>query len=480
MEKKAPKILPYNLEAEQSMLGCLFLNTDAQAKGFEVLKPTDFYSNAHQKIFDAMQSLFRQNTAVDYITVNKELERKGNLEEIGGVSYLVDLTDAVPSSANYNHYIDIIKNDSILRQLIKANQDSINICMETQDSKTALAQAEKLIMEISKSQYKTELKHISEGVTEVVSRMEKAYIDKNAFRGVRTGFPTLDNITKGLQKGDLILLAARPGVGKTALALNICTNAAISGKASVAIFSLEMPLLQLAQRSVSSVGFVNMEDTMIGTGNQNVWTSVMHTKDALAKTQIYVDDSSLIKPTEILSKCRRMQREHGLDLVMVDYLQLMSSDNRVKENRQVEVSEITRFMKICAKELGVPILLLSQMSRAVEQRSDKTPNLSDLRESGAIEQDADIVMFISKIGDDKKSADEIDNSADQDCKLIIAKHRNGALGSIDLKWSGEYVRFYESKDRKTYNNINKTNKKFDETITPEKDVDIDSAFGDKE
>lgn len=479
MDKK-PKILPYNMEAEQSILGCIFMSPESQVQIFSKLNKDDFYSAAHQKIYDAMKALYTNNEAVDYITVNKQMERDGTLEEAGGVSYLVELTNALPSAANYSSYIDIIRNDSILRKIIAVNQASINYCLETQSSKDALENAEKLIMDISKTEHTSELRHISEGVTEVVSRMEKIFIDKDAYRGVKTGFPRLDQVTNGLQKGELILLAARPSVGKSAFAMNIATNAALHDNASVAVFSLEMPITALAQRSLASVGSVPMDDTKKGTNDQNVWSSVMKTKDLLSKARLYIDDSSLIKPMELLSKCRTLKHEHGLDLVVIDYLQLMTSDKAERESRQVEVSEITRYLKIAARELQVPILVLSQMSRSVEQRQDKTPMLSDLRESGSIEQDADVVMFIQR--EDRSADADEELSPDLDCKLIIAKNRQGELDTIPLKYAGAFTRFYEAGDRRAsqrYATPRQDDSAQDGTITPTKDQAIDDIFGEQ-
>lgn len=476
--ENTPKMLPHNLEAEQALLASIFMNVDAQGESFVKLKPEDFYSLSHQKIFKAMLNNYAKNYNIDYVTVATELEKENEIENVGGIDYLINLTNYLPSSANFKHYLSIIKNDATLRKVIKASQDNINYCFENSDAKKVLAYAEKSIFDISKEQDVTELRHISAGVMEVVDRMEKLSIDKNAFKGLKTGFPTLDAITKGFHKGDLILLAARPGIGKTSLALNICSNAANLSNSVVAVFSLEMPMSQIAQRVMCSVGFITMDDATSGTNNPSTWETVLKTKDLVSNAGIYVDDSSLTTPAQIISKCRRLKAEKGLDLIMIDYLQLMKSDasNSKREvNRQQEVSDLTRSLKIAARELECPIILLSQLSRDIEKRVDHKPQLSDLRESGAIEQDADIVMFIDRTNEVDKDGDqneEKETTNDEDCRLIIAKHRNGALGSINLKWASEYTKFYEPKSNNfTYTKVTKVDDASDD-LQPIDDEDI--------
>jgi len=478
--ENTPKILPHNLEAEQSLLGCIFLSVDAQGTCFIRLKPEDFYSIAHQKIYGAMLKNYAKNIVVDYVTVTKQLEADGDIETVGGFNYLIDLTNMVPSAANYKHYLEIVKNDSTLRKIIKAGQDSINYCFETDDAMKALAYAEKMVFDISKEQNVSELRPISEGVMEVVDRMEKLSIDKNAFKGIKTGFPTLDSYTKGFHKGDLILLAARPGIGKTSLALNICSNAAMHSNAVCAVFSLEMPMSQIAQRVMCSVGYISMNDMTSGTDNTSTWDTVLQTKEIVSNAGIYVDDSSLTTPAQIISKCRRLKAEKGLDLIMIDYLQLMRADasgSKREVNRQQEVADLTRSLKIAARELECPIIVLSQLSRDIEKRQDHKPQLSDLRESGAIEQDADIVMFIDRTNDSDKEANpegEKQPAGEEDCKLIIAKHRNGELGTIYLKWLGEHTLFTEKKPVFSRANVVKI-EDGDDNLTPVDD-DFNGEF----
>lgn len=475
MAEKKAKILPNDLEAEQSLLGCLFISQDACAEIFPTVAVKDFYSNAHQKIYQAMLDNYIKNVAVDYITVSKVLETKGELEEVGGLGYITDLTNYVPSAANFKYYADIIKNDSILRQIIDASQATINDAFESVDAGNVLARAEKLIFDISQTKSRSSLEHIKYGVTEAIDMMEKLAIDPNANAGVKTGFPTLDKITNGFKPGELIIIAARPGIGKTTLAVNFAINSAVKYGKSVAMFDLEMSALQVAQRFICATGRVPMDMVKGGTKDQNAWATLFETKKILENANIYIDDTTTITPAEILSKCRRLKAQSGLDMVIIDYLQLMKAEKASKDgNRQQEVADLTRSIKLAARELGCPILLLSQLNRGVEQRSDKTPQLSDLRESGSIEQDADIVMFISDRADESVQEGESDDDA-IDYTLVIAKHRNGMRGNIPIKWKSEFTQFYEpGKDILYTKNTSKVQK--DTVLTPVGDSDIDDVF----
>ncbi len=478
-----PRMLPHNIEAEQSLLGCIFLNVEAQALCFSKLNKDDFYSNAHKEIFSAMFEIYRKNKPVDYITVSGFMEANGSLEDAGGIAYLVELTNIVPSTANYREYYEIVKSTSTIRKVIDVCEKSIAFSYENADAKQVLENAEKSVLDISKEFDTSELMHISDGITQVISRMETVSTNPDALRGIKTGFPSLDNLTNGFHKGDLILLAARPGIGKTSLAINICENAAINGKSTVAIFSLEMPISQIAQRVMCSVAHISMTEATNGPKDTSTWETVLQAKDVISDANLFIDDSSLSTPMTILSKCRRLKHERGaLDLVMIDYLQLMKSDGKT-ESRQQEVSELTRSLKIIARELEVPIIVLSQLSRDIEKREDHTPQLSDLRESGSIEQDADIVMFIDRTNEIEVKDENEDISVDQDCALIIAKHRNGALGRIPLKWAGEYTKFYEPKYSRDFANRNKTqnnetsvDNRTEEILTPVSDNTLDDIF----
>ena len=475
MSEKRAKMLPNDLEAEQSLLGCLFISQDACADVFPMLTANDFYSNAHQKIYQAMIDNYTKNVAVDYVTVSKVLETKGELEEVGGLSYITDLTNYVPSAANYKYYEDIIKNDSILRQIIEASQITINDAFEQSDAGAVLSKAEKLIFDIGQMKSRSSLEHIRYGVNEAIDMMEKLAIDPNANSGVKTGFPTLDKITNGFKPGELIIIAARPGIGKTTLAVNFAINSAVKYGKSVAMFDLEMSSLQVAQRYICATGRVPMDYVKGGTKDNNVWATIFETKKILENSNIYIDDTTTITPAEILSKCRRLKAQHGLDMVIIDYLQLMKAEKQSKDgNRQQEVADLTRSIKLAARELGVPILLLSQLNRESEKRADKTPQLSDLRESGSIEQDADIVMFIADFADE--SAKDTNDDA-LDYTLVIAKHRNGMRGNIPIKWKSEFTQFYEpGKDILYTKNTSKVQK--DSVLTPVGNSDIDDVFAD--
>lgn len=440
---KDARVLPNNLEAEQSVLCSAMIDGEAAINIVSKLTPTDFYSQAHQKIFEAIVDLFNKNKPIDIITLTDALETRGVLNGIGGVGYLATLSNVIPSSAYYQSYIEIVKKNSVLRQLIGASSKIIETAYSSDDV-DALGFAEKSIFEISERGQVSSLESLAESLGDVMENFEEIHKNQGIVRGVPTGFYQLDRMTNGLQKSDLIIIAARPSVGKTALAMNIVTNAAIEGKAKCAVFSLEMSKQQLAQRMLCSVAKVDMTKALHGELSDNDWSRLWKAHKKLSQCKIYVDDSSLNRPSQILSKCRKLKRERGLDLIMIDYLQLMSADGK-SDNRQTEVGEISRKMKILAKEINVPVILLSQMSRGVEQRGNHTPVLSDLRESGAIEQDADMVMFIHRPDEIQKEG--ANRPRDYQVQLIVAKHRNGELGTITLQWIGSNVTFYNmSKD----------------------------------
>lgn len=440
------KTMPHSIEAEQSVLGSMLINNEAPLTILSVLNCDDFYSSANKLIFERMNELYRANKPIDFVTLTDYLEKRGELESVGGIDYLTSLTNSVPSAANFKYYVDIVKRDSLFRKLISAGQKIIENSYLAGDDKAALNFAEKQIFDIAEKQDFSSLEHIEGALKEVIEKLNKIAKDPSSLRGLSTGFTDLDALTNGLQNSDLILLAARPGVGKTSLAMNIINNVATLGKKSCAIFSLEMPKTQIAQRSMCSIGGVSMEKALKGQLSVDEWTALVKASRKLSEAKIYIDDSSINDPNDILSKCRRIKREHGLDLVMIDYLQLMRADkNSVFDNKVLEVGEITRSLKIAARELDVPIILLSQLSRAVEQRKgDHKPVLSDLRDSGSIEQDADIVMFIYK---PDMYNDVITEESDV-AELILAKHRNGPIGSVKLRWNGETTSFLN------YNNSN--------------------------
>jgi len=445
-EKKLSKMMPHSIEAEQSVLGCVLIDQSAAINILSEVKDRDFYVEAHKIIFDSMYEVYRKNTPVDFVTIIDELERRNMLESVGGVEYITTLTNFVPSASNYSHYVDIVKRTSILRRLIDAANKITEFAYESPTREEAISFSEKLIFDISQTQDKSSLSHIKEAITQVMDKFEVIQKDGGGTKGIPTGFHGLDKIMNGLQRSDLILLAARPGFGKTSFAMNIVNNTAIMAGAKAAIFSLEMPKVQLAQRSLCSVAYVSMERALKGDLNTEEWQALWAANEKLSKANIYVDDSSLNTPVDILSKCRRLKAEHGLDVVMIDYLQLMNAGGKNKDNRQQEISEISRSLKILARELDVPVIVLSQLSRAVEQRKDHRPVLSDLRESGAIEQDADIVMFIHRPDMYNDMPEEVERAAGGGVmvELVIAKHRNGSLGSVPLKWVGETTTFFNT------------------------------------
>lgn len=431
-----PKMLPHNLDAEQALLGCMLIDEKVPMTVFSEVYEDDFYSETHKIIFKAMLEIYRKTMPIDFVTLTDELDKTAQLNEVGSVSYITSLTNSVPSSVNFKHYVDLIKRDSMLRKLIYSGQSIIEHTYKSTDKVEALTFAEKTVFDLSQKQETSHLTSAEQAINEVIDKFELIEKDKSALAGLKTGFYALDLLTNGFQKSDLILLAARPGVGKTSFAMNIINNIALNG-GTCAVFSLEMSAAQLMQRAICSTAMVSMSKALRGELNDKEWKLILEAKEKLSKAKIFIDDSALNTPVDILSKCRRIQREHGLDIVMVDYLQLMKAGIKT-DNRQTEVAEISRNLKIAAKELNVPILCLSQLSRAVEGRKGNIPVLSDLRESGSIEQDADIVMFIHN--PDMYLVEE--GAIKQGIvDLIIAKHRSGALDTIKMKFISEHTTF---------------------------------------
>ncbi|MDE7076312.1 MAG: replicative DNA helicase, partial [Clostridia bacterium] len=389
--------------------------------------------------------VYYEHKPLDLVTLADKLETEGNLERSGGLSYLTNLTQVTPSSANYSHYFDIVKRDSINRKLIKSAREIIKFAQTSDDNLKSVQYAEELVYEISKTNDSSSVKDIreSDGIDAVLDKFQKLDKNKDSFRGVQTGLIKLDRLTNGLQKSDLIVLAARPGMGKTSLAMNIVENAALNNEKVCVVFSLEMPEIQIIQRLLCGFAGVSMSDALAGGGklSTNDWKKLTKAAEKLRKSRIFIDDSSRVTPAEILSKCRRIKSKNNgqLDLVMIDYIQLMSSGKKnAEQNRTQEVADITRELKIMAKELDVPVIALSQLRRM----QTKEPQLSDLRESGAIEQDADIVMFINR-PDVTATEEEIkkNNIMKGMADLIIAKHRNGGLDRIKLRFKGELTKF---------------------------------------
>ncbi len=442
--------MPYNRDAEMALLGCMLIDSDIASETIDKLREEDFYQESHKFILRAMKEAFEQRKPIDLVTVADVLENEGSLEKAGGIMYLTELTQLTPSAANYKSYLEIVSRDSMNRKLIRASRKIIEASMKGGDEKEALAFAEKSIYDISRQSERSALLGMTDGdiIGEVLHKFEQLQSDPDSFRGIPTGFKMLDKITHGLQPGALIVLAARPGMGKTSLAMNLVEHAALHANKVCAVFSLEMPRNEIIQRLICSYANVSMQKALSGELTQKEWKKLMLAGDRLKKSKIYVDDSSRVTPGEILSKCRRLRSTAGgLDLVMIDYIQLMSSgDKRSQnaENRTQEVADITRNLKIMAKELGVPVVALSQLRRI----QSKEPQLSDLRESGAIEQDADIVMFISRpeaiATKEEIEAGKIVKGA---AELILAKHRAGEQGRISLKFIGECTKFVDVDDQ---------------------------------
>ncbi len=438
--------MPYNRDAEMALLGCMLIDSDIASEVIDKLHERDFYQESHKYILQAMQKAFNDRKPIDLVTVSDELENEGSLEKAGGIMYLTELTQITPSAANYKSYLEIVTRDSMNRKLIRASRKIIETSMKGGDEKEALAFAEKSIYDISRQAERSMLMGMSDGdiIGEVLHKFEMLQSDPDSFKGIPTGFKRLDRMTHGLQPGALVVLAARPGMGKTSLAMNLVEHAALHAGKVCAVFSLEMPRSEIIQRLICSYANVSMQKALSGELSAKEWKKLMLAGDQLKKSKIYVDDSSRVTPGEILSKCRRLRSTAGsLDLVMIDYIQLMSSGDKKFEgsdNRTQEVADITRNLKIMAKELSVPVIALSQLRRI----QSKEPQLSDLRESGAIEQDADIVMFINRpeaiATREEIEAGKIVKGA---AELIIAKHRAGEQGRVSLKFIGECTKFVD-------------------------------------
>ncbi|HBG1232926.1 TPA: replicative DNA helicase [Clostridioides difficile] len=430
------RIPPHSVESEQSILGSILLDKDAIITVTETIKPDDFYKEAHKIIYECMITLSNKGEPIDLITLTEELRKQGHLNDIGGISYITSLSTIVPTTSNVKYYADIVKEKSVLRKLIKASNEIINLGYSGATKiEDVLEQAEKSIFDISQEKTSDDFKSINLVLMDAYDMIEKLYTNKSDVTGITTGFKDLNKKINGLQRTDLILIAARPAMGKTAFSLNLVQNAALKGDASVAVFSLEMSKEQLVQRMLSSQSSVELKKIKTGTLNDNDWPRIIDAMAVLSDTKIHIDDTPGIKISELRSKCRKLKIEKGLDLVLIDYLQLMEGEGN-NESRQQEISKISRSLKILAKELNCPVVALSQLSRAPEQRADHRPMLSDLRESGAIEQDADIVMFLYR--DEYYHADSESKNIGE---VIIAKNRHGETGSVELVWLGEVQRF---------------------------------------
>lgn len=432
-------IQPKSMDAERSVLGSMLLESNALEQMLEQLRAEDFYSNAHQRIFESMARVRLLGNAVDLITLAEDLQRHGQLEAVGGTVYLTELMEFVPTAANVGYYAKIVEEKSVQRSLIRAGRDMIQDGMDTEkDVEESLDAAEKRIYDISMRKTEDSLAPLSEIVPNAIAEIGDLIARHGEITGVPTGFRDLDRVTNGLQKSDLIIIAARPAMGKSSFAMNIAQYAAVHAGRSVVYFSLEMSKEQLVMRMLCTEARVESQKIKEGTLTDEEMEALLGVTDVLQKGKLYIDDSGGSNVATIRSKCRRLQAQHGLDMIIVDYMQLMNgtgnSAARKNDNRQQEVADMTRAMKLLARELDVPILLLSQLNRGPEQRADHTPMIADLRESGSIEQDADMVILLYR-------PQVYDETLDNTSQVIIAKHRHGPTGTVELAWQGQFTKF---------------------------------------
>ncbi|MBR3162609.1 MAG: replicative DNA helicase [Clostridia bacterium] len=437
------KIPPHDLEAEQAVLGSMLTDKDAVIASIETLKPESFYREDNRLIYEAMLNLYNNSEPIDIITIKSELESIGKFEQVGGLEYLASLPDKVPTTANVQKYINIVEEKGILRNLIRTANEIINLGYDpTEDVEDIMDNAEKKIFNIMQNKNQKGYTPIKDVLVESFNQLEELYNRKQHITGVPTGFSELDYKTAGFHGSDLILIAARPAMGKSAFALNIATNAATKANVPVAIFSLEMSKEQMVNRMLCSEAMVDSNKVRTGKLEEDDWVKLAETIGPLSEAEIYIDDTPGISVMEIRAKCRKLKLEKNIGMVVIDYLQLVQASSKRFGSREQEISEISRSLKVLAKELDVPVIALSQLSRAVEQRPDHRPMLSDLRESGAIEQDADIVMFLYR--DDYYNEDSEKKDI---AEVIIAKHRAGSTGTVELLWLGNYTKFVNLEKR---------------------------------
>ena len=427
------RTMPNNLDAEKSVLGCAFLSKNSLTKICEDLYSDMFYSEQNQKIFEAIKRCYDNKVPIDITTVMDELEKKKDLSAIGGLDYLSEVIDSVPTAANLDYYIKIVKDKAVMRNLIETATDIVTDAYEEGDDITHLLDnVEKKILNVVKERQTSDFIHIRDAIAIAQENLEKLSQNKEEITGVPTGFYDLDRVTSGLHAGEMIIIAARPGMGKTAFALNIATYAAQNTSKAVAIFNLEMPAEQLVNRMRSSVGQIDSSKIRTGNMSHDDWKRINEANSQLAETNIQIVDDAGITAAEIKAKCRNLaNKEEGLALVIIDYLQLVTSGGKRPESRQQEVSDITRSLKTMAMELKVPVIALAQLSRNAEKRESNQPMLADLRESGSIEQDADMVLFINR-SDYYKAKEQLDASKNVVADIIIAKHRKGSTGKFQL------------------------------------------------
>lgn len=437
------KVPPHDLEAEQAVIGSMLTDKEAVVSAIEFLSDNDFYREDNKLIFSAMMNLYGKGEPIDIITLKTELASMGKLEAIGGLEYLAELPEKVPTTANVDKYIKIVEEKATLRTLIRTANELLTLGYDpTQEVEELMDNAEKKLFSVMQSRNEKSYSSMKDILVDTFIELEELYNRKQHITGVPTGFIDLDYKTAGLHGSELILVAARPAMGKSAFALNIATNAAVRAKTPVAIFSLEMSKEQMANRILCSEALVDSNKVRTGKVEDDDWTKLAQASGILSEAQIFIDDTPGISIMEIRTKCRKMKMEKDIGLVVIDYLQLVQASNKRSGSREQEIAEISRSLKILAKEINVPVIALSQLSRAPEQRPDHRPMLSDLRESGSIEQDADIVMFLYR--DDYYNQDSEKKNV---AEVILAKHRAGSTGTVELAWLGSFTKFANLENR---------------------------------
>lgn len=438
------RVPPQNLEAEQSVLGAMLIEREAISRVSEILRPEDFYREAHRLIFQAMLALFNKNDAVDMVTVVESLRKDDKLEPAGGIAYITTLANSVPTAANVVYHARIVEEKALLRQLINTATRVATMGYEgSEEVEIIMDKAERMILEVAGRKIGQEFTPIKTIIFDAFNKIEQLYASKGGITGIPTGFKDLDKLMSGLQPSDLVLIAARPSMGKTAFVLNIAQHVAIREKKAVAFFSLEMSKEQLVQRMLCAEAAIDAQRLRIGELEENDWKKLVIAADRLASAPVFIDDTASITAVEMRAKCRRLKIEHDLQLVIIDYLQLMQgSGNNRGENRQQEISEISRSLKGLARELNVPVIALSQLSRSVESRQSKRPMLSDLRESGSLEQDADIVAFLYR-----EDYYDPDSEKKNITEIIVAKHRNGPVDTVQLFFHKQFTKFSDLAQR---------------------------------
>lgn len=435
-DQRGPKLPPHDLDAERSVLAAILIDAEAIIKATELLTPESFYTKSHQMIFEAMSELFEARQPIDAVTLSNQLKKKKHLSTVGGASAIAELSNIVSTAANVGHYAGLVREYYVKRQLITLSGEMSDMAFdESKKIADVLDLAEQKVLAVSQIHNTRSFVHIKNTLVESFDRLDELQRNGGEFRGVATGFRDLDNLTAGLQKSNLIILAARPGMGKTAFAINIAQNVAVLGKKKVGVFSLEMSREELVDRLLVAQADLDAWKLKTGKLDQQDFLKLSDAMGVLAEAQVFIDDTPGMSIYDMRTKARRLMAEQQIDMLVVDYLQL--AQGRTKDNRVQEVAEISQGLKNIARELKIPVIGLSQLSRAIEQRGEKSPQLSDLRESGSIEQDADIVMFLYRKDDDIREA----------VSLKIAKHRNGALGEIELFFRGDRIKFYGMEKR---------------------------------